>query len=215
MNILRKNFSSTDVSIVVYIEDDTAFTPETGLVYNTAGLSFSYLRQGGTIASITLASLSAVGDAHTDGGFIHIGEGHYRLDLPDAVCASGADWALVYGASTNMIVKGVYLDLDMPHVDTQYISANVSAAGNLQVATRTMVRAQAATGTLSSTAMTTTLTETTDGHYVGRAVIWTSGALTNAQAAITGYDGTTKQVQYSGGTPTGEAPSNGDYFIIV
>jgi hypothetical protein len=76
----------------------------------------------------------------------------------------------------------------------------------------TLVSAAAAAGTLSTTQMTTNLTEVTNDHYNGRIIIWTSGVLQNQATDITDYDGGSKLLTY---TQTTEAPGNGDTFVIV
>lgn len=71
---------------------------------------------------------------------------------------------------------------------------------------------QAATGTLSTTQMTTNLTEATDDHYNGRIIVWLTGALKRQATDITDYTGSTKMLTFTAVT---EAPANGDRFIIV
>lgn len=107
----RKAHGSTDVSVVLRIIDSTDGTPETGVVFNTAGIDLEYRREGATSTDITEATLSALSDAHSDGGFLHIGNGYYRLDLPDAACASGVAGVLIHGTVTGMVVIGAYIHL--------------------------------------------------------------------------------------------------------
>jgi hypothetical protein len=76
----------------------------------------------------------------------------------------------------------------------------------------TIVEGAAAAGTLSTTEMTTTLTEATDDHYNGRIIIWTSGVLANQATDITDYDGATKKLTFTAVT---EAPAAADTFVIV
>lgn len=104
---------TTDVSVVIRIIDSTDGTPETGVVFNTSGLDLEYRREGATSTDITEADLStpALDDAHADGGFLHIGNGYYRLDLPDAACAASATGVLVHGTCTGMVVIGCYIQL--------------------------------------------------------------------------------------------------------
>ena len=102
---------TTDVSIEITILDDTDGTPETGVLFNTAGMDLKYRREGEAAVSITEATLAALTTAHTDGGFLEIGNGEYRLDLPDAACASGADSVVVYGTVTGMVVVPVKIQL--------------------------------------------------------------------------------------------------------
>ena len=97
-------------------------------------------------------------------------------------------------------------------VDVGALGGDTAALANLAESAGTMVTGAAVTGTLSTTVMTTDLTEATDDHYNGRVIIWTSGALVNQATDITDYNGTTKALTY---TATTEAPSNGDTFIIV
>lgn len=95
---------STDQSVYLRIVDATDGTPETGVVYNTSGIDLWYRRVGAVKTSITEATLSALTDAHSDGGFLHVGDGLYRLDLPDAAVAAGATSVLVGGTVTGMVV---------------------------------------------------------------------------------------------------------------
>lgn len=79
----------------------------TGLVYNTSGLSASYLRQGGTATSITLVTLAGTSSAYSSGGFVEssssLQPGVYRLDVPDAAFATGADWVVVSVIATGAL----------------------------------------------------------------------------------------------------------------
>jgi hypothetical protein len=104
MDIVKKG--ATDRSVTLRIVDSGDGTPETGVVYNTSGIDLWYRREGAAKTSITEATLSALTDAHADGGFLHIGDGEYRLDLPDAAFATGANHVDVGGTVTGMIVIG-------------------------------------------------------------------------------------------------------------
>lgn len=99
---------ATDRSVEVFIIDSTDGTPENGVVHNTAGIDLWYRRDGGAKVSITEVALTtpALTDAHADGGFLLIGDGVYRLDLPDAAFASGANKVVWGGTVTGMIVIG-------------------------------------------------------------------------------------------------------------
>lgn len=109
-NYLRKA-GTADVSVVIRIIDSSDGTPETGVVYNTSGIDLEYRREGATSTDITEATLAGLDSAHSDGGFLHIGNGYYRLDLPDAACAAGATGVLVHGTVTGMVVIGCYIQL--------------------------------------------------------------------------------------------------------
>ena len=75
-----------------------------------------------------------------------------------------------------------------------------------------VISGNAIAGTLSTTQMSTDLTEATDSHFNGRTIIWTSGVLLGQASNITAYTGATKVVTYTAIT---EAPSAGDDFLIV
>lgn len=96
--------------------------------------------------------------------------------------------------------------------DVAAISGSTEAADNLEASAETIVVGAAVTGTLSTTQMTTDLTEATDDHYNGRIIIWTSGVLQDQATDITDYTGATKLLTFTAVT---EAPSNTDTFIIV
>ena len=99
---------STDQSTVIRILDSTTFLPETAVEYNTTGIDLWYRRDGATKTSITEAALAALDSAHSDGGIEHIGDGYYRLDLPDAACATGTNGVMIGGTVTDMVVLGTY-----------------------------------------------------------------------------------------------------------
>lgn len=88
---------TTSVSIQVTIVDESTGAGRTGIV--AADLTGSYWRQGGLRTAITLAALGSVNAAYSSGGFIEVDAtnmpGTYRLDLPDAALATGADWATI------------------------------------------------------------------------------------------------------------------------
>ena len=96
--------------------------------------------------------------------------------------------------------------------DVLAISGSTDAADHLEASAETIVVGAAVTGTLSTTQMTTDLTEATNDHYNGRIIIWTSGVLKDQATDVTDYDGATKKLIY---TATTEAPSDGDTFVLV
>jgi len=92
--------AATDVTVYLFAQDSSKTTGVglTGLAYNTASLTAYYVRPLGSASAITLATQTVTG-AHSDGGFVEIDAtnmpGVYRLDLPDAVCATGVPSAVV------------------------------------------------------------------------------------------------------------------------
>ena len=130
---------TTDYSVTIRIVDSTDGTPETGVVFNTSGIDLWYRRPGAAHSSITEATQTE-GGAHTDGGFVHISDGYYRLDLPDAAAASGVDYFDVGGTVTGMVVIGGRVRLTGIDLDdgvraglTALPNAAADAAGGLPI----------------------------------------------------------------------------------
>jgi hypothetical protein len=92
---------STSVTVNVFVRDSTSTTGagKTGLAYNSAGLTAYYVRPRAAAAAIVLATQTAAG-AWASGGFVEIDAtnmpGWYRLDIPDAVLAIGADFTGIH-----------------------------------------------------------------------------------------------------------------------
>lgn len=101
---------STDVTIYMRMLDSTTALPKTDGAYNSAGLTLSYVRDKAAAVSITPATQTAAG-AHSDGGFVHVANGLYRVDLPDAACATGVDAVMVTGAITGGVLIPVAISL--------------------------------------------------------------------------------------------------------
>lgn len=108
----QRKAGTTDVSVVIRIIDAADGTPETAVTSATSGLDLEYRREGAAVVNLTESDLSALTDAHSDGGMLHIGAGYYRVDLPDAACEAGSAGVLVTGNITDMVVIGCYVQLD-------------------------------------------------------------------------------------------------------
>jgi len=96
--------------------------------------------------------------------------------------------------------------------NTDQIGGSATAATNLSASALGIETGAATATTLTTTTMSTNLTEATDDHYIGRIIVWTSGVLANQATDITDYTGTTKLLTF---TATTEAPGNTDTFVIV
>jgi hypothetical protein len=136
LDIVKKG--AIDRSVTLRIIDSADGTPETGVVFNTAGIDLWYRREGGARVAITEATLASLTAAHSDGGFLHISDGEYRLDLPDAAVATGANHVDVGGTVTGMVVIGGRIRLvDYDPEDTVRLgltalpAAAAAAAGGL------------------------------------------------------------------------------------
>ena len=127
-------------SVTLRIIDSGDGTPETGVVFNAAGIDLWYRRESSARVAITEATLAALTTAHADGGFLHISDGEYRLDLPDAAYATGAQHVDFGGTVTGMVVIGGRVRLvDYDPEDTVRLgltampNAAADAAGGLPI----------------------------------------------------------------------------------
>lgn len=103
---------STDVSVVVRVQNQISFVPQVSMSEATSGLYAKYWREGaGNWVSFAPAAVSFLSSDHTDGGFEAIADGYYRLDVPDAAFATGATGVLVSVGATGMISDGAYVEL--------------------------------------------------------------------------------------------------------
>ena len=123
---------ATSVSVDVFIRDSSVSTGVglTGLVFNTASLTAYYTRQNAAATAITLATQTATG-AFSSGGFVAVDgtnmPGLYRLDIPDAVLATGVNTAyLMLRGATNM--EPCVIELELATIDLQAarVDANVT-----------------------------------------------------------------------------------------
>lgn len=105
---------STNQSIYVHLASSADGTDATGL--EAADLTVSYQRGNGALVGVSLSDLSAITDAHSDGGVIHAGGGVYRIDAPDAAWAAGVDRVRVYVSADDVVqTAGVTeITLDAP-----------------------------------------------------------------------------------------------------
>lgn len=95
---------STSVSIYILVRKKADSTEATAIAFGDAGNLASYSRQGAARVAIALATQTVTG-AFSSGGFIQIDAtnmpGLYRLDIPDAALAAGADYVDICFVSTN------------------------------------------------------------------------------------------------------------------
>ncbi len=140
---------ATSQSIELYIVDSTDGTPETGVLWNTAGIDLKYRRKDAVVVSITEAALTTplLTDTWETGGFLEIGNGVYRLDLPNAALtsAAGIDRVVVFGTVTGMVVLPVTIHLTAfdlatatQDVNATQISGDTTAADNLELFTEVL-----------------------------------------------------------------------------
>lgn len=97
------------------------------------------------------------------------------------------------------------------------INGSATAAVNLALSALKLKPGAAAAGTLSTSQMTTNLTDTVPGIYKGRVLIFTSGVNNNLAVLITDYAVTGGKLTFVayGSQPAPSAPSAADTFIIL
>lgn len=141
-DIIKKG--STDRSVTLKICDSTTAEPETEILFNTTGINLWYRREGEAIVFINEASLPtpSLTDAHVDGGFLHIANGDYRLDLPDAAFADGANYLDFGGGVPGNLVFGGrvrLVDVDVEDDVSAGLSSLIALEGSESVSNTTIV----------------------------------------------------------------------------
>jgi len=114
--------------------------------------------------------------------------------------------------SANSIATAAVTKIQNGLATDSVVTAIKTTTDKIDESSSTIVSSSAKAGTLTTTSMTTNLTETTDDHYNGRAIIWTSGVLKDQARVITGYVGSSKSITFADTTDTVSAS---DTFIIV
>ena len=141
-----------------------------------ADFTMWYRRDAAKVA-IVLSDLALLTTAHTDGGIKEIGDGWYRLDLPDAACATGANRVAIGGTVDGGVVVSAPVTIDnlLTTALAESYAAVDTAATPAQLLYMILSRLQAnLDGTEltcyeldgSTTAMTFTVTLNTAGYPV-------------------------------------------------
>ena len=183
---------STDISIFLQAVTVADGTNATSIAYNSAGIAVWYARQGGAKTTITPVTLAALTTAHTDGGLLHVGDGVFRLDVPDAAFAAGASTVVVGGMATGIVFERFEAQLKYE-------------ASSIRVGTATG-------GAGSSITLDASASAGTD-FYVGCAVQTLAGTGASQSRLITAYNGTTKVATVDRAWATN--PASGTLFAIL
>jgi len=193
MNIAK---NSKNVTTYFKLVDVNTGLPETGLT--VTALSGSYIRDRATVVvDAALTDLGSINAAHSDGGAYQADStnmpGLYRIDWPDAAFADGVD-------KVQLCVNGAAIDPAYIEVEFYPILAGTVSWDNSNATTVNF--------------WSDDITEATAEHYVGRVVIFTSGALLNQAKDITAYSLDTGEGKFTV-TAFTEAPADNTTFIIV
>jgi hypothetical protein len=211
----------TDYTVLVKIIG-TDGAPESGLTEASIDLAYSRVETDHdvTTADVTPAALSALTDAHTDWGFEEVSStdhpGLYRLDIADAVFASGAWEAVVTitdASGTDFYAVDIgfrlvaFNPLDGVRLGlTALPNAAADAAGGLPISDAGGLDLDAKIGALTFTVANKVDANAT--HISGDSV-----AADNAEAFFdgTGYAGTNNVIP-TVTTLTGHTPQTGDSY---
>lgn len=170
---------STSNILYIMLRKTSDGTGQTGKVYTD--VTGSYVRNGGSRTSITMATQTVTG-AFSSGGFVEVDStnlpGLYRFDPPDASVATGGD-SVVYG----LLVTGCFLEPFMYGLTT---GENVRAFGGTAVTGRdiglsVLLSSGTGTGQLSLTSGAVLLQATQSGVTIPTVTTVTN--LTNAPGA--------------------------------
>lgn len=205
---------STNQSVTVYIVDSTDGTPEEGVVHNTTGIAIWYRREGAVKVPLTLVTLASASASHTDSGFLHIDDGVYRLDLPDAAFATGAGEVTIGGTvATGMVVLPQTIALvDYNNQDgTNLALSGLGGGGN-----DAFVLADTTIATLADQQNFTLTAGSADNDVYNRMVVVITDQSTSTQKAVglvADYVGSSKTVTLA--SAPGFAIATGDTVQIL
>jgi hypothetical protein len=117
--------NSANVSVDIRAMDASgALTGKT-----SADFSIWYRRDGAKVA-ISLSDLSALADAYASGGIKEIGDGWYRLDVPDAALLAGANRVAIGGAVDGGTVVSAPITIDPNSVNVSAVKVVTDKLGS-------------------------------------------------------------------------------------
>lgn len=182
---------STSLSIPFVLRKTSDNTEATGKV--AADMTGSYWRQGGVRVSIPLSDLAAVNSAYSSGGVKEVDAtneaGLYRLDVPDAAIATGADWAVVSVKVGSVYVYHERFALTTNVVQSGDAFARIGATGS-GLTTLASAAAVAAVQADTDDIQTRLPAALTAGGNIKADAIAISGDATAADNAESFFDGT-------------------------
>jgi len=200
---------ATSKSIDVLLRKTSDNTALTGIAYNTAGNIASYHRQGGSRVAITLATQTVTG-AYSSGGFVEIDAtnqpGLYRLDVPDAAFAAGADYVTITMVTTSGYVFHERFWLTADDLFSDYRSGVVRSGVAQSGGSTTTIKLDASASAI-------------DDYYKNCLILTNIAAVSGtvsdmAWGYCVAYNGTTKVATVAGAWTNGGSPTTGDTFTI-
>lgn len=201
---------ATGKSIDVLLRKSADNTALTGIAYNTAGNIASYHRQGAARVAITLATQTVTG-AYNSGGFVEIDAinepGLYRLDVPDAAFAAGADYVTITMVTTLGHVFHERFWLTSDDLFADYRSGVVRSGVAQTGGSATSIKLDASASAI-------------DDYYKNCLCLVNIAAVAGTVSDLAwgyciAYNGTTKVATMAGGWTNGGSPTAGDTFTIL
>ena len=232
MRLLKQN---TAVAVLIgrFVDQTDGYTPETA---NAWGANEMALVKHGATAAVDLSGRTIThiaegfynvsllaGDVDTLGMLVVFGR--------DAGTSRGADaefmvvpanvWDSLVGGSDKLDVNvnqinenaasGFLSGTDHVKADVAKISGSAPAADNMEAGALGAVAFTVLAGS-TATSVITDLTESTNSHYAGRTMVFTSGAMAGQAATVASYTGATKALGCAALT---EVPAAGVTGVIV
>lgn len=147
---------ATSQSVYVEFVDNTTGLPNASRAYNDSGIDLEYVRAGAAAVDITEATQTAAG-AYSSGGFVTVGHGRYRLDIPDAAIAAGVSHVVVQGIITGYTMLPCVIGLS-PAVNVTSMAADTvtasaiatDAIGAAEIAADAIGSSEIATGAIAA-----------------------------------------------------------------
>ena len=214
MTIFLKQSTATTVVVGPFVDETDGRTAETALtISQTDALVW---KQGG--AGFSAKSSSSAATHRSNGCYTLPLDATDTNTLGQLIVSIDEAGALPVRHDFQVVPANVWDSLfgsSSLAVDATSISGSATAALRLRTSALTIVPG---TVTDSGHSPTTTefkasdITEATNDHFIGRVVIFTSGALLHQATVITDYVGSTSVYTVAALT---EAPASGDTFIIV
>lgn len=231
--------ADTDVQIIVgpFLDATDFVTPETGVTLGAAdsaelfksgsitavdisGNTFTHVTGGLYALTLTAANLDTEGSLA-----IYIGDTNVckpvrhdytvvNANVYDSLFAAATtdylqvDALQVNGNATSAMLSGT----TALNTDVIKVSGSSAAADGLEAGALGVVSGQVSGSGSTTTSIVTTLTETTNDHYNGRTIVFTSGDLAGQAATISDYNGPAATLTVSALTA---APVAGVNFVIV
>ena len=210
---------TTSKRLAIFVQNNSVTTGAglSGLVFNSAGLTWYYWREdAGNVAGTSVTLATATRGTFTSGGFVEKDAtnmpGWYEIGVPDAALASGASWVgMSLRGATNM--AHVTLEIELTSTSNQDgVRGGMTALPN--------AAAEAAGGLYTRGSGAGQLNQQANGQIDVNAMRLNNVAqslLDLADFADDGYDPTTNKIQGvvltdTLTTYTGNTPQTGDSF---